>query len=571
MTCLRWIALAAALVVAPRAQANTGSDSWYLHDDQIGAHVIAAAPNGHPLRPRIHANGSDFKAEINERHPIEPNAYREYLDTLVKTLRDSKPRKILIFIHGGMNLPGGALRRSAILGADPTLNEEYYPIFINWNSGPLSTYGEHLFLVRQGQRAPVFGALTSPFYLASDLTRALVRAPVVWVKLLQDQFDPYERRRATFSQESWRYLKQNPGPGHPKNPDLTTTDLQESDKRSRVQLTTNELHSLSLVLKAPAEIILDAIGTGAWEMMLRRSRQLFDSPTRFKEQKPRDRQGINEVVRLARAQPRGEPRTQQELDRIDAQLKGLYEGEGENRAEVSVSTAPRKKRNVDYLVRSDAGAVETFLTRLEQEVGRDPRRKYSITLIGHSMGAIVANEILLRHPRLPVDNIVYLAAACSVKESEDAVIPYLRQNIAAQFYSLSLHPIAEISETFMSPEREHPSVIDYSKATVGLLVPRGSLLQWLDAFFTQPLNLEDRRLGKWSTSISSAGIFPSDVSNRIHLTMFPVGVSNLPQKHGQFASESFPTRFWQKEFWQPNATPEMKAPLPQQQMSMQFH
>jgi pimeloyl-ACP methyl ester carboxylesterase len=233
----------------------------------------------------------------------------------------------------------------------------------------------------------------------------------------------------------------------------------------------------------------------------------------------------------------------------------------ENRL-VAPATNLRRKRNADYLVRSRAGAVELFLNTLEQQLPADGN--YSITLIGHSMGAIVANEILLRHPRkLPIDNIVYLAAACSVKECEDAVVPYLRQKEgrggSAQFYSLSLHPIAEITETFMSPEKKHPSALDYSKASIGLFVPRGSLLHWLDAFFTTPLNLEDRRLGKWSTAISSAGIFPSDVSERIHLTMFPVGLSDLPQKHGQFDSVTFPTRFWQRKFWLPNEEPEVKA------------
>lgn len=568
MTRLRWMIFAAVFIAIPRVEAERDSDLWYLHDDQIRAHVIASAPNGRPLRPSIRTVGSDFKAEINERHPISRAAYGEYLDSMMKKLRDSGEPKILIFIHGGLNLPRGALRRSAILGANPALNREYYPIFINWNSGPLSTYGEHLFLVRQGQRDPLVGALTSPFYLASDLTRALVRAPAVWVKLLQDQFDPSERRRATFSQESWRYRQEREyAPGIP---DLTTTDLQAYDKRSRTQLRTNQLHSLSLVLKAPAEIILDAVGTGAWEMMLRRSRQLFDSPTQLSGQRPRDQARINEIVRIARAQPRGTDRTGETTRSIDAQLAKLYD---EKRAEVAMSSsASRKKRDVDYLVRSNAGAVETFLNRLEQEFLLHPEKGYSITLIGHSMGAIVANEILLRHPKtLPIDNIVYLAAACSVRESQDAVIPYLRQEkghgASAEFYSLSLHPVAEITETFMSPERAKPRVLDYTKATAGLLVPRGSLLQWLDAFFTRPLNLEDRRLGKWATSITSAGIFPSDVSKRVHLTMFPVGVPTLPQKHGQFASEKFPTRFWQKEFWEPNATPTSKAPAAEELMA----
>lgn len=548
-------------VVLPQAHCRPArAGPWYLDDAEIRFHVIAAAPNGQPLWPHIEPVGDDFKARINEHDTIDPITYQlDYLNPLVQHIRDSRQRKILIFVHGGMNLPGGALRRSAVLGARGDLNAEYYPIFINWNSGPLSTYGEHLFLVRQGQRQPLLGAVTSPFYLLSDVSRALIRAPAVWLKLLQEQFDPYERRRATFSQESWRYLKAHKlNPGEFSGvPDLTLTDLQEADQRSQIQLTTNELHNVSLILKAPAEIILDAIGTGAWEMMLRRSRQLFDSPTRFAGQKSRDQERIHTVIDLARAQPRGDARSAEMQRQIDEQLQELYR---ENRL-AAPPTNVRRKKNADYLVRSTPGAVELFLNALEQQLPAGDG--YSITLIGHSMGAIVANEILLRHPKkLPIDNIVYLAAACSVKECEDALVPYLRQTqghgASAQFYNLSLHPVAEITETFMSPEKKRPSPLDYSKSTIGLFVPRGSLLQWLDAFFTTPLNLEDRRLGKWATAISSAGIFPGDVSDRIHLTMFPVGLSDLPQKHGQFDSLAFPTRFWQQKFWLPNAPPETK-------------
>lgn len=550
------IILSASAFVSCVLEAAAASQSVpdHLNDREIRNHVIAAAPNGKPLWPQIEETASGFVPVIDERHPVDPERYRdEYLKPLIRNIKKSGKKKILIFIHGGMNVPRQSLRRSAILGADSDLRAEYYPIFINWNSEPLSSYSEHLFLVRQGQYQPVMGPLTSPFYLAADIARALVRAPAVWEKLIEAEISRHEHRRTVFSQESLRYLRHQPGS---TSPDLTEASLREADERSRVQKVTGDLHNLSLVLKAPAEIILDAIGTGAWDMMLRRAHELFDSPTRFHDQTKEHQLAIREIVKLADHQTAKERRSKGVAKEIDAKLGALLTGSVPN---VETKGQDRKGRQANYLVRSVPGAVEMFLDRMEKDLGNG----YSITLVGHSMGAIVSNEMLVRHPRLPFDNIVYMAAACSVKECEAAVVPYLRRRKeakhGAQFYSLSLHPIAEATEAFLSPEKKKPTLANYAVGSVGLFVPRGSLLIWLDSFFTRPVNLEDLRLGKWSTSISSAGIFPADISDCVHLTMFHVGNPLVPQKHGQFASTEFPTPFWKPEFWEPNVKMEAKS------------
>ena len=43
--------------------------------------------------------------------------------------------------------------------------------------------------------------------------------------------------------------------------------------------------------------------------------------------------------------------------------------------------------------------------------------KPRITIIGHSMGTMVANELFSQFPNLPYENIVYMAAASSVQIS----------------------------------------------------------------------------------------------------------------------------------------------------------
>lgn len=109
-----------------------------------------------------------------------------------------------------------------------------------------------------------------------------------------------------------------------------------------------------------------------------------------------------------------------------------------------------------------------------------------------------------------------------------------------------------MAEANPSIETARPTPKDYALASAGWLVPRGSLLVWLDSFFTKPVTLEDRRLGKWNSAIVNAGMFPGEVRDRVHLKMFPIGDPDQPSKHGSFASEKLTTRFWKTEFQDPN-------------------
>lgn len=102
----------------------------------------------------------------------------------------NKSKKIVIYVHGGLNTRGGTLERVAKKSqwGEPLykeiLNSKQHPVFINWNSGLLSSYSDHLFSVRQGEDSPFLGALTWPVYLGMDILRSLSRAPMVLTSLL---------------------------------------------------------------------------------------------------------------------------------------------------------------------------------------------------------------------------------------------------------------------------------------------------------------------------------------------------------------------------------------------------
>lgn len=179
-------------------------------------------------------------------------------------------------------------------------------------------------------------------------------------------------------------------------------------------------------------------------------------------------------------------------------------------------------------------AVTTFLKRWES----DPAlRDVPITLIGHSMGTIVANNILARHPGLPIDQVVYMGAAARIKDVENVLVPWMRRpGNTARFYNLSLDPYREISEN---------NYYDFG--------PRGSLLHWIDHVFGDVNSFKDRAAGGWwNMARTAADIFPAEMSGapgvrlRVSLTRFPIGGPEMgPQKHGEFDNFCF----WRESFW----------------------
>lgn len=172
-------------------------------------------------------------------------------------------------------------------------------------------------------------------------------------------------------------------------------------------------------------------------------------------------------------------------------------------------------------------AVTSFIKKwINQEDVKDIK----VNLIGHSMGAIVANNIVARHPNLNLKNVVYMAGAARIKDVESVIVPWMRHTHEKRFdfYNLSLDPYREIGEN---------AFFDFT--------PRGSLLDWIDNIFGEVNSFKDRTVGSWWNIVRSAeDIFPE--SKNIHLTRFPIGGDEMgPQQHGEFDEYCF----WRHEFW----------------------
>jgi pimeloyl-ACP methyl ester carboxylesterase len=179
------------------------------------------------------------------------------------------------------------------------------------------------------------------------------------------------------------------------------------------------------------------------------------------------------------------------------------------------------------------------LTRLLDALvaAQDERsRAFRFTLIGHSMGTLVLNEIVKRYGDLHFEHIVFMGAACSFKDFQDSIVPYLEQSqrngSSCQFYNLCLHPAAETNER-----------------AAWNTVPRGSLLDWVDRYAAEPETPLDLTMGKWNNvmrALRTLSSLDEGVLARIHVTGFPY-TDGAPVEHGDFNDAE--RRFWRPAFW----------------------
>ena len=453
------------------------------------------------------------------------------------------PRRVLIFVHGGLNGAQDA-RQAAITDFQRMQAGQtgIYPIFVNWECGLWSSYGQHLFDERNGRvaaRDDWFAHALWPLYLVADLGRAATRAPLVWINQITEDgqvvaadLAAIVRYRGDVSQ-AWR-LNVRRGEALRTYETLRGRFEAHPDRALRVSLggaevTKGELAGLgaAYLITSPAKFglspLLDAGGKAAWDNMTRRTLMLYEGPD------------ISNVRR-----------------RQGAQRSPLYH---------------------------EPGALATFIQEFRDHVAEETRsgHRYEITLVGHSMGTMVLNEFLRRDQvverqqrrgfrqigvgpaattvpatttattsaatasttsmsaSLPsYANIVYLAAACTVRDFQESVIPYLRDHPATNFYNLTLHPTADLRER---------NGLD--------IPPRGSLLVWIDDYFAEPRTPLDVTLGRFDNIIEASWVIPPELFPRVTLKAFDLRASDdcrdySPQKHVHFRSQPY----WDPTLWQ---------------------
>jgi len=419
----------------------------------------------------------------------------DYLDAMFAEVRSRKPDEIIIYIHGGLNNIDGAIAKSAVL--TDMFNEQHtsqYFIGICWNSNLMPTYGQHLFGVREGLHQGGKAIATSPAMLIADVGGAAARLPMNLASFIwQDAYtvNPRGFTRRKLADRRYKQIRKSAKLEH-----LIVRDA--SDERSLALRVGSDFGRwvITYPVKVPSTLILDLFGVQSWKNMLRRTRTMFERESEFIPMLE-----YNEAESLNKNLPPPRPDTVTFLDKLN------YTG--------------RK------------GAMWHFGEKLTKEgmAVPGPWKRSTITIIGHSMGAIVACELLQRFHVLPVDNVVFEAAACSVSNFKTNVVPFLEeQNLRAQIatpektdqgnvvkthvYNLCLHDDAENAE-------KNPGELDLSQ--------RGSLLTWVDTLYQSPESENDRTFGRWVNAILATDDFPSDILDRITIKEF--GRDRLRERH----------------------------------------
>jgi hypothetical protein len=417
----------------------------------------------------LEGDGEAFEIETKHTLP-EEYTYQSHIKSMIESIAQSNKTDILIYIHGGMKDIKEAIDEAEEQTRIIAESTEYYPIYINWDSGINSAYFEQLLFIRQGKREPVLGPISAPLCLFSDLGQAILQMPITLGDEIYRHFfksvnqnSSLESINSTSDKKYWQMYF-----------DLHSMGSEEYDDSHFTDISVYLLGGSPKLITTP---MVDAFGKKAWISMQRRTREIF--------QKNKQKSTIE------------------------------------------------RERNKSTLEMS-GGGLGRLMDELAALMVDNP--EYKITLIGHSMGTMVINEIIKSYPDLKYQNIVYMAAACSMNDFEDSVIPYLRQpqNMNTNFYNLTLHPSQEMNEKMY-----------------GEMILKGSFLEWIDNFLSDPTDVTDRTMGKWENVVAASHIFPEDLRDRIIIKKF--GLKNAvitdpePLKHGEFNDTVM--RFWEKRFW----------------------
>jgi hypothetical protein len=443
-------------------------------------------------------NGDGLVVNPDADHQVmSPSAIREQLNLIVTELDAPaparEPKRILVYVHGGLQPLHGS-RESARSRYPRIARDGYRPLFVNWESGPLATYWEHLFLIRSGRKRRKLALASYPFVFLGDLLRGVANAPNSLVRRLYN----YIRRPSDDAVNALHDgLVKHFVAG---NGAAIETSIGEDSRVRKAQSGKSLGWLIPRAISVVTGAFVEGPGTAAWQNMQRRTKTTFRRPQEF------------DLAERARAWGGQLPVV------VDAALDSPASG----------GLSLLVEQLCDLTSNDVAGASGTGHER-------EPNPEYEITLVGHSMGAIVANEVLRQHPHLPIKNIVYMGAACSIGDCFESVLEFIDGQLEADratFYNLCLHPEAE---------RRERNAVD--------LVPRGSLLEWIDDMFESPRAFVDRRAGKWENVLQATHMIPERLRGHVKIKAFGVGTGakSDPQKHGEFDNK----RFWEQSYWEP--------------------
>lgn len=444
----------------------------------ITPHIVLVGGDGKPRHPETEAILSSNEVE----------AHLQLIETAITDYLEEHPKgRVLLHAHGGLSQWNNA-RQTAQLLTPLMLKDGIFPVFLIWSSDLLSAFKD------QAAHAPIpiVDSQANMLDWTTNTRNQIVNSGIFALRLIGDtiirapriQFNQWKTNRLTITTEDGKVV----GIGKVGQPALfqNSADLvQISLPSAHKSVKRNLLHFALYIRTAPTKFVLGSLfadaGKSSWHNMRTRSRRVF----RLEE----DYASPPHASPPMRSEPSG----------------GLSQ----------------------YIAHLDTTALAEKGVRVD--------------LVGHSMGAIIACEIASAFPTLPYRTVLFMAAACTAREFETAIIPLLQRG-NTRFYNLCLHPEAEIRET------------NYAD-----IMLRGSLLRWLDTHYLSPESESGLTFGQFQNALRLAPLIPPEVAHKVTIKGFGYGrdpapskgeLVNIegefigPQKHGDFGK--YP--WWKSEF-----------------------
>jgi pimeloyl-ACP methyl ester carboxylesterase len=437
---------------------------------------------------------SVFPSRYSVRPRMDADSRGSPFQDVIEGIERSGRKRVFLFIHGGLNTEYGSRNRAKLISdALEAKPDAPYPVFLNWDSSLVSSYlNERLFLTREGREWPPWaGILWSPFVVLGDLAKGLTRMPLIALLEARAVFEAAETLLPADTDLANKLPAPLRGPEDETAREIANELLCESGDRASIGTKGEEQArpwtALWWLLGLPVRVAASPIVEGAG--------------------------GGAWQMMSRRTKLLLHPDLEFECEHTECPDSALLGFLGELRA-------------------------------LQDELGIE------VDLIGHSMGAMVASQILVEAaadensiPRF--SNIIFMAAAVPVREYLISVIPYLMLHEETKMYHLTLHDRAERAE-------RHPS----GGEPLDLTTP-GSLLVWIDRFFESPETLLDNTAGRYLSLMHAERYTPARVKPRVFYKVFPEGANRPhPQVHGDFARALDDKRgeheFWSPEFWAPS-------------------
>ena len=401
-----------------------------------------------PVRLSQHVLVSDSEGNIpkDRHHGDFAEAYRTimlgYAEFVRRSANSGWQPRLLFYFNGGLNSQA-QIEQQAARQIPCMLADGYYPVFFAWDTEASGSYREQVSSIWDGQvdrtlitraRTPltVLGNIVSGlghapvdyFIHGRRFVRALWRKPVCSLVVREDKKHTEALRKCSAEQRT-KFVDQVNGQ---ISPDANVVTPPDTDARQS-EVGKFATYSLLWPVRLASTPLAHGLGSAAWTNMLRRTRTTINRSIEF---------NLNRDVDRTNKCPNDFHERMAQFTKGTGVFAQFFELT--YRYYSGVKVEPPKWRCLGD--QEEKEPLPTTDTATKEQLIRDALANAEITLIGHSMGAIVINELLERFNSLPYADIVVMASGSELTRHPPRARQVLRGKQKARRYLFLLTDVA---------------------------------------------------------------------------------------------------------------------------------